>query len=394
MTKASETMASTRSGSWVVQQGGPEGYSAFLPAPLPPDPPVVMGAELNRLHEAASYALGKLEGVSSQLDPGRLLYMYVRKEAVLSSQIEGTQSTLTDLLEFENGHAPGTPVGDVEEVSRYVKALLYATDEIQRGGLPLSTRLLRDTHRILLDEGRGSDQDPGELRRTQNWIGGTRPGNALFVPPPPQELPGALSNIERFIHDEFGRIPPLLKAGLTHAQFETVHPFLDGNGRIGRLLINLILVQEGVLSQPFFYLSLYFRERRGDYYESLQAIRTHGAWEEWMRFFLIGVEYVAQQAAGTAKALLTLFERDGGRVRALGRAAASTLEVYELLRQKVIVAPSRAAKEVGLAFPTVNRALHRLMEMGVVREITGRKRGRLFVYDEQLRILDAGAVPK
>ncbi len=383
-------MSSNRAGRWVVQQRGPEGFSAFVPAPLPPDPPLQMGPDLQGLHEGAAHALGRLEGVSSRLDSGRLLYMYVRKEAVLSSQIEGTQSTLSDLLAYENDGTPGTPVEDVKEVSRYVKALLFAAGEIKGKGLPLSIRLLRETHALLLEGGRGSHQSPGELRRTQNWIGGTRPGNAVFVPPPPQELPGALTNLERFLHDELGRTPPLVKAGLAHGQFETLHPFLDGNGRIGRLLVSLVLLQENTLSQPFLYLSLYLEERRADYYDHLQRIRTHGAWEEWLRFFFIGVEAVAVQAIRTAEALVDLFCRDEERVRGLGRAAPSTLRVYDLLKKNVILSPVRTRDELSLAYPTVNRALSRLEEMGIVEEVTGRERDRLFLYRGQLEILDRG----
>jgi Fic family protein len=352
-----------------------------------------MTAELRRLHEEAAHALGRLDGVSERLDPERLLYMYVRKEAVLSSQIEGTQSSLAELLEYESAAAPGTPVADLREVSRYVAALQHGLERIRRESLPLSLRLLREMHRVLLEGGRGGSRAPGEFRRTQNWVGGTRPANARFVPPPPDEMKVALDNLERFLHDECGPTPPILKAGLAHAQFETIHPFLDGNGRIGRLLISLLLVVEGLLQQPFFYLSLYFKQHRADYYDALQRVRTHGDWEEWLGFYLIGVETVAREAAATTSALQEIFEQDARRVAELGRAAGSALAVLDLLRRRIVVAPTRAAEELGLTWPTVNSALARLQGLGIAREITGKKRDRLFAYSRQLEILNRGTEP-
>ena len=379
-----------RAGAFVQQQAGPEGFSAFVPGPLPPEPPLEFSPELQRIHEEAVHAVGQLEGVSRTVDPDRLLYMYVRKEAVLSSQIEGTQSTLTDLLEYENDAAPGTPLSDVQEVSRYVAALYHGLGRIQRGELPLSLRLIREMHGVLMQEGRGSVQDPGEFRRTQNWIGGTRPGNARFVPPPPHEMRVALGNLEKFLHDEYGRTAPIIKAGLAHAQFETIHPFLDGNGRIGRLLISLVFGAEGLLTRPFFYFSLYLKENRADYYDALQRVRTHGDWEGWIHFYLVGVEAVARQAAGTTLALRTLFEEDQQRVRGLGRAAGSALRVYDLLRHRIVLSAPRAAGELGLTWPTVNSALQRLQRLGIVREVTGRSRDRLYVYHRQMELLDGG----
>ena len=252
----------TRAGRWVRQQSGAAGFAAFVPAPLPPMPAIRFTPELQRLSEAASRALGRLEGVSASLEPDRLLYMYVRKEAVLSSAIEGTQSTLSDLLRFEAATVPGTPIGEVQTVSRYVAALQHGVRRIRSGKLPLSLRLLREIHLILMKGGRGGTQTPSEFRRTQNWVGGTRPGNARYVPPPVGEMHTALGNLERFLHDHYGFTPPVVKAGLAHAQFETIHPFLDGNGRVGRLLVGLMLVVDGVLSRPFLYLSL-FSENTG-----------------------------------------------------------------------------------------------------------------------------------
>jgi Fic family protein len=338
--------------------------------------------------EGASHALGRLDGVSASLDPDLLLYMYVRKEAVLSSQIEGTQSTLTDLLQYENAEAPGVPE-DVREVSRYVAALQHGFDRM-RGGMPISLRLIREVHGVLLTGARGGHRAPGEFRRTQNWIGGSRPSKARFVPPPPHEMMAALDNLEKFLHDEQERTPPLIKAGLAHVQFETIHPFLDGNGRVGRLLITLLLCAEGVLSQPFLYLSLYFKQNRADYYDALQRVRTHGDWEGWLRFYLVGVEEVATQATATARALLALFEADRARVRTVGRGAVSALSVYEHLRQKIIVSIPRAAESTGLSRPTITAALEWLSGLGITREITGKARNRQFVYGQQLAVLDKG----
>lgn len=382
---------SIRAGRWIRQQRGPEGFAAFIPAPLPPKPPLAFTAELQRLSESAGRALGRLEGISASLDPDRLLYMYVRKEAVLSSSIEGTQSTLSDLLRYETDAAPGTPLDDVREVSRYVAALQHGVERIRSGRLPLSLRLIREIHRVLMQSGeRGGAQAPGEFRRTQNWVGGTRPGNARFVPPPPQEMKESLANLELFLHDEYGTTPPVIKAGLAHAQFETVHPFLDGNGRVGRLLISLILVTEGVLSHPFLYLSLYFREHRADYYEALQRIRTHGDWEGWLRFYLIGVESVANQAADTTRALFDLYEHDRTRLLSLGRATGSAIAVYEVLRRRIVLSAPKAAEEAGVTWPTANAALQRLVRLGIAAETSGRQRDRLYTYTQQLQILDRG----
>jgi cell filamentation protein, protein adenylyltransferase len=382
--------ASDRAGHWVRQQAGPDGFAAFIPAPLPPNPPLEFTAELQRLSEAAGRALGRLEGVSKSLDPDRLLYVYIRKEAVLSSAIEGTQSTLSDLLRYEADGVPGTPLDEVAEVSRYVAALQYGMKRIRSGKLPLSLRLIREMHDVLMKGGRGGTRAPGEFRRTQNWVGGSRPGNARYVPPPPHEMLAALDNLERFLHDQYDFTPPIIKAGLAHAQFETIHPFLDGNGRIGRLLVSLMLVVDGVLSQPFLYLSLYLREHRADYYDALQRIRTHGDWEGWLRFYLIGVEAVATQASDTVTALVTLFDRDRSRIEALGRAAPSTLRVYDVLRRRVVVSITGAAKEAHVTWPTARAALERLEELKVAKESTGGRRDRLYTYGRQLAILNRG----
>jgi Fic family protein len=381
---------STRAGRWVRQQAGAEGFAAFVPAPLPPEPPLKFTPDLQRLSEAAGRALGRLEGVSASLEPDRLLYMYVRKEAVLSSAIEGTQSTLSDLLRFEAAGIPGTPVDEVQEVSRYVAALQHGVKQIRSGKLPLSLRLIREIHKVLMKGGRGGVQAPGEFRRTQNWVGGTRPGNATYVPPPPPEMLAALDNLERYLHDEYGFTPPVIKAGLAHAQFETIHPFLDGNGRVGRLLVSLMLVVDGVLSQPFLYLSLYFRENRAGYYDSLQRVRTHGDWEGWLRFYLIGVEVVANQAADTVAALTALFEKDRARIQGLGRAAGSALRVFDVLQRRIVVSIPGVAKEADVTWPTAKAALERLRGLRIAAESTGRQRDRLYTYTRQLAILNQG----
>jgi Fic family protein len=317
--------------------------------------------------------------------------MYVRKEAVLSSSIEGTQSTLSDLLRYETDAAPGTPINDVREVSRYVAALQHGVEKVRSGRLPLSLRLIREIHRVLMQGGeRGGSRGPGEFRRTQNWIGGSRPGNARFVPPPPHEMKQSLANLELFLHDEFGSTPPVIKAALAHAQFETIHPFLDGNGRIGRLLISLLLVVDGVLSQPFLYLSLYLRENRADYYDALQRIRTHGDWEGWLHFYLVGVEAVANQAVDTTRNLFDLYERDRALVLSLGRPAGSAIGVYEVIRRRIVVSAPKAAKEAGVTWPTANAALQRLVRLGIVAETSGRQRDRLYTYTRQLQLLDRG----
>ncbi len=381
---------SERTGRVVEVQSGPDGYSAFVPAALPPDPPLRIDASLQDLLDEANQALGRLDGVTLLLpDPGQFLYSYIRKEAVLSSQIEGTQSSLSDLLLFENEGAPGVPLDDVEETSNYISAMSHGLRRIESGELPLSNRLLREVHEVLMSGVRGGDKAPGEFRRSQNWLGGTRPGNARFVPPPADDVLPAMSSLEKFLHDDPVSTPILIKAALAHVQFETIHPFLDGNGRVGRLLITLLLCAENVLQQPLLYLSLYFKQNRDAYYEHLQRVRTDGAWEEWLVFFLEGVIAVATSATETARRIRALVEADRARVHGLGRGAASALRVHELAGHRIVLTATRTAGELGLSVPTVNAALGRLEKAGVLREVTGRKRGRLFVYDAYLSLLQA-----
>lgn len=297
--------AAGRAGTFVSANSGPEDYSAFIPKPLPPNPPLEITPRLQGLLDRANQALGRLDGVTLLLpDPDQFLYTYIRKEAVLSSQIEGTQSSLSDLLLFENDAAPGVPLNDARETLSYIEAMNHGLRRLASGELPLSLRLLREVHARLLAGTRGADKTPGEFRATQNWIGGTRPGNARFVPPPAHEVMGAMGALERFLHDDPVQTPILLKAALAHAQFETVHPFLDGNGRVGRLLITLLLCSEGVLSRPLLYLSLYLKRNRDAYYERLQAVRTESAWEQWLEFFLEGVVEVAESATQTAQRIV------------------------------------------------------------------------------------------
>ncbi len=381
---------SERAGRLVAAQSGPNGYSAFLPAPLPPDPPLRIEPSTQALLDEANQALGRLDGVTLLLpDPGQFLYSYIRKEAVLSSQIEGTQSSLSDLLLFENEAAPGAPLDDVEETSSYIAAMSHGLERIESGQLPLSNRLLREVHGLLMSGVRGGDKAPGEFRRSQNWLGGTRPGNARFVPPPPTEVVPAMSSLEKFLHDDPEPTPILVKAALAHVQFETIHPFLDGNGRVGRLLITLLLCSEKVLQQPLLYLSLYFKQNRDAYYDHLQRVRTEGAWEEWLEFFLEGVISVASSATETARRIRELIENDRGAIHEFGRGAPSALRAHELAGQRIVLTATGTAGQLGLSVPTVNAALARLEQAGILREVTGRKRGRLFVYDAYLALLQA-----
>lgn len=338
-------------------------------------------------------ALGRLDAVSTLLpDTSLFLYMYVRKEAVLSSQIEGTQSSLSDLLLFEDEEVPGVPMVDTQEVSNYVAAINHGLARL-RDGFPLSLRLLREIHEILLSKGRGEDKDPGQFRRTQNWIGGTRPGNAVFVPPPPENIIGCMGDLEKFLHNKPMKTTALLKAALVHPQFETIHPFLDGNGRLGRLLITLLFCEDGTLKEPMLYLSLFFKTNRERYYELLQKTRMHGDWEEWVEFFITGVRETATQAVETANSLNRLFEEDKKEIGTLGQSANSAYRVHDMLQQRPIASIPRVAKMSGLSIPTVGTALRRLESLGIAQEITGNRRNKLFTYKKYLKILNEGTEP-
>lgn len=319
------------------------------------------------------------------------VFMYVRKEALLSSQIEGTQSSLSDLLLFENKETPLVPLDDVQEVSNYIAAIELGLKRL-KDGFPLSLRLIREMHFELLAKGRGSSKQPGEFRTSQNWIGGTRPGNAAFVPPPPHELTQCLGNFELFLHDR-STYPVLLRAALAHVQFETIHPFLDGNGRLGRLLITLMLCEEGVLRTPMLYLSLYLKQHRDRYYKLLQTVRKSGDWEAWVEFFLDGVAETSEQCISTAQRLMKLFEEDENKIARLGRAAASAMRVHTELKRAPLLAVPLAAKKLGLSQPTIQKSLDHLVALGIVREITGKRRSRLYQYQRYLKILDEGTEP-
>jgi Fic family protein len=379
-------------GRYEATTAGGESVRAFLPAPLPPTPPLDIDGGLQRTLEAATLALGRLDGVSTLLpDTSLFLYTYVRKEAVLSSQIEGTQSSLSDLLLFELEESPGVPNADVVEVSNYVAALEHGLARL-RGGFPLSNRLIREIHGVLLSRGRGSGKAPGEFRRSQNWIGGTRPGNAHFVPPPHTAVEDCMADLERFLHAEDG-VPVVVRAGLAHVQFETIHPFLDGNGRVGRLLITFLLCHAGVLREPLLYLSLHFKQHRSTYYELLDRVRHEGDWEGWLVFFLEGVRETADGAVATARRLAQMFHDDRQQIEPAGRRAGSALRVHEALKAHPLLSLPAICDRTGLSFPAASSAIDLLLERGIARELTGQRRNRLFLYDRYLAILNEGTEP-
>ena len=377
-------------GRYERMNAGGEQVRAFVPAPLPPNPALALEGTLLLPLEAATLSLGRLDAVSTLLPDGAFfLYSYVRKEAVLSSQIEGTQSSLSDLLRFELENAPGARLEDVIEVSNYVAALEHGLRRLEEG-FPLYNRLIREIHEVLLSRGRGSGESPGKFRRSQNWIGGSRPGNASFVPPPHTAVPDCMSALERFFHAD-DRLPILIKAGLAHVQFETIHPFPDGNGRVGRLLITLLLCVAGVLRQPLLYLSLYFKQHRSDYYDLLNHVRRTGDWEAWLVFFLEGVRTTAEGAVATSRRLVELFASDRAAMeRHAGRRAGSVLRVHIALQERPIVSLTEVCASTTLSFPTAASAMQLFIERGIVRELTGRSRNRLFVYDQYLSILAEG----
>jgi Fic family protein len=367
-------------GSYVEVATAGERFKAFVPAPLPPDPPVAWSHALRRRFDDALVALGRLDALAAHLPNAALmLYSFIRKEAVLSSQIEGTQSSLADLLLYEIDEQPGVPVEDAREVSRCVAALEHGLAAL-RGGLPMSLRLLRGMHEVLMAHPGGRGKTPGEFRRSQVWIGGTRPGNAAFVPPPANEVANCLKHFERFLNDQPEATPPLLKTALAHVQFETIHPFLDGNGRLGRLLIVLQLVADGVLREPMLYPSLYFKKHRALYYELLNGVRLNGDWERWLEFFAEGVQLSAAQAANTANSLLALVDADRDRIAGLGRAAGSALAVHQALQRQPLASSGALVKATGLTAATVNKSLAHLERLKIVAEMTNRQRGRVFTY--------------
>jgi Fic family protein len=367
-------------------------YQSYVPRPLPPEPALDM-EQLYPYLERAIGAVGELNGVAKSIPNASLfMYMYVRKEALLSSQIEGTQSSFADLMLFEHEQKPDVAVEDVEEVSHYVAAINYGIKRIKEG-FPLSLRLIREIHGVLLSGGRGMHKSPGEFRRSQNWIGGSRPGNALFVPPSPEYLKECLADLETFLYDETCTYHVLIKAGLVHVQFETIHPFLDGNGRVGRLLIVLMLCESGFLSHPILYLSLYLKQNRTLYYDLLQQVRENGTWETWLEFFLQGVTHAAQQALLTIEKINKLFARDEAKIEDLGKARFSALSVFEYLKKMPQVSVSLIAEELAISEPTARTSLQHLQELNIVEEITGKMRDRTYVYRKYLDILEQGADP-
>ena len=383
---------SDRAGNFRRVSAGGETFYSFHPKPLPPSPPLAIEPNAQELLDTANQALGRLDGITLLLpDPDQFLYSYIRKEAVLSSQIEGTQSSLSDLLLFEYDEAPGVPVADTRETYNYIRAMNHGIDRL-RDGFPLSLRLFKQIHGLLLASGRGAERAPGEFRSTQNWIGGARPGNARYVPPPAHEVLPAMGALEKFLHNDPVKTPILVKAALSHAQFETIHPFLDGNGRVGRLLITLLLCAEEqqVMSRPLLYLSLYLKRNRDEYYTHLQRIRTHGEWEVWLRFFLEGVKEVAESATETTRRLLALVDEDRHAIHALGRASGSAVRLHELLIRQIVFRIPEAARELSLSEVTVASTAAHLERLGILREVTGRKRNKLFAYSKYLDVLAEG----
>jgi Fic family protein len=386
-------MTNRTAGIYIEGSLAAERYAAFVPHPLPPNPALSIDAQTFLLLESANRALGRLDGLASLFpDPDLFIYFYVRKEALLSSQIEGTQSSLSDLLLFENEDVPGVPLDDVQEVSCYVAAMNYGLERI-RAGFPMSLRLLRETHAKLLNNGRGAQKDPGEFRRHQNWLGGSRPSLATFVPPPPDRLQQCLDDFERFLHEDPPSVPLLVKAAMAHAQFETIHPFLDGNGRLGRLLITLLLCADQAMSQPILYLSLYFKANRSEYYQRLQLVREKADWEGWIKFFLQGVKETSEQAATAGRRILAIFDEDRTKIDQLGRASGSAMRLFQTLQRKPMLTIPGAADKLQLSQPAVTSAFANLVQLGIASEVTGRQRGRVFVYDKYLKELSQGTEP-
>ena len=359
-----------------------ENVKAFIPNPLPPIPELEITGFLRKKLDDAAFLLGKLDGASNLLpDVGLFLYMFIRKEAVLSSMIEGTQSSLSDLLLFELKERPGVPVDDVQEVSNYVDAMNHGLKRMNEG-FPISLRLIREIHAKLLSNGRGSGRNPGEFRHSQNWIGGTRPGNAFFVPPPPEEAEKCMWKLEEFLHDE--SIPLLIKVALMHVQFETIHPFLDGNGRTGRLLITLLLCDGGMLKLPLLYLSYYFKSHRQYYYDLLNSTRENGDWERWLDFFLDAIIETAKESNSVILKLHEQIQSDRKKISSLGRGGVSALAVHQAMLRHPIADIAKLKEMTGLVDATIGSALRRLMELDIIEETTGNRRNRLFCYNHYM----------
>jgi cell filamentation protein, protein adenylyltransferase len=375
-----------RAGTCIKQ---PTGYRAFIPTDLPPDPPIQMDAELLKLLSDADRALGRLDGVATVLpNPDLFVAMYVRQEAVLSSQIEGTQSTLQDILDYEADVSASTQPGDVEEVVNYVAAMNHGLRQLPK--LPVSLRLLKEIHERLLHGVRGSELSPGDFRRSQNWIGpqGCTLHNADFVPPPPHEMMQVLGNLENFIHDHES-LPVLIQCGLIHAQFETIHPFLDGNGRVGRLLITFMLCEREILQRPLLYLSYYLKARKAEYYDRLTAIRNDGDWEGWLKFFLRGVYEVSLSATETARQILALREEHRKLISQEISSPGNALQLFDHMFQKPTFSVGNAKEVMDCAYGTANTIVEKLEELGLLREITGQERNRRYQYEPYVRLFDS-----
>jgi Fic family protein len=380
-------MKRLRTGHYITISTIDEKVKAFIPVELPPEPEIVWSPRLLRLFDEAHLAIGHLEGIGDLLPETSLfLYSYIRKEAVLSSMIEGTQSSLSDLLTFELDQISGVPIDDVQEVSNYVSALNHGLARLD-GGFPLSLRLIREIHAKLLATGRGATQTPGEFRRSQNWIGGTRPGNAVYVPPPPEMLLDCLGKLEKFMHNK--EVSPLLMAALVHVQFETIHPFLDGNGRIGRLLITFLLYEKRVLTKPLLYLSLYFKKHRRLYYELLTRVREDGDWESWLEFFAEAVRETANNAVAVTKKIHALFEEDKEKIVTSGRIVNSSKLIHESMIRRPITTSQSLAETTSLSPATINKTLKNLIQLQIIEEMPKHSRNKLFCYKKCFEILNA-----
>lgn len=375
-------------GTYAISTTLGESVQAFVPHSLPPAKPPLAPECYVESNRAAELALARLSGVSGLVPSvDWLLYSAIRKEALLTSQIEGTQATLADLFDDEAGFTVSN-TDDVEEVTNYLRAFRLVQDNLRDpGGLPLSVRLLSDAHRLLLNGARGSGKQPGELRRSQNWIGGTRPGNAVFVPPPPERVPELLANLERFIHDDSQALPPLVKTALIHLQFETIHPFLDGNGRIGRLLIAALLEHWHLLPKPLMYLSGYLKQHQAEYYRRLSSVRTEGDWESWVTFFLEGVAKAALDAERNIVAIATLLAADRRRLLASPKAGPASYRLFELLPMMPRFTIEQVRQRLGTSFPTATAAVKVLEDLGIVAELTGQKKNRSYSYQSYIALL-------
>ncbi|MBP6952057.1 MAG: Fic family protein [Alphaproteobacteria bacterium] len=373
-----------------ITSGG-EAYKVYIPGALPPK---IKLEPFYALLDQANQGLGKLDAMNFFLpDANLFIYLYVRKEALLSSQIEGTQSSLADLFLVENNKKPSVPLSDVEEVTNYVAAINYGINKIQKENFPVSLRLIREIHTILMRGVRGQDKNPGEFRYSQNWIGGTRPGNAIFVPPPPQKVIELMGDLEVFIHSKGINLPLLIKIAMIHLQFESIHPFLDGNGRLGRLLVTLLLCEKNLIKQPIFYLSYFFKKHRAEYYKLLQKVREENDWDKWIKFFLQGVIETSQDAFETAMRLTHLMKTDLEKIRTLGKASKSVERVFTYLQRKPIIGIPELSSSLKLSPHTIKLSLDYLEALGVIKEITGLRRGMTYTYDKYLSILREGDEP-